>query len=114
MAGTSGNQRADEHLAYASVSENMSGPTTPRTVPEIVRVEEGTVDRGIYQFAVLYNGIATPSPTTADWDPSWNGRLVYQFGGGCGVSYGREPRQAACYSRKRCARVTPSLPIRST
>jgi hypothetical protein len=80
---------APTNLGYASVSENASGPIAPITVPEIVRVEEGTIDRGIYQIAALYNGIATPTPTMPDWDPSWNGRLVYQFGGGCGMTYGQ-------------------------
>jgi Tannase-like family of unknown function (DUF6351) len=51
-----------------------------RTVPFIVRLETGTIDRGIYQIAALYDGQA-PSPLRQD--TSWNGKLVYTFGGGC-------------------------------
>ncbi len=46
-----------------------------RTVPYVVRVEHGTINRSPYSFAVLQ-------------DPKgWNRRLVYQFGGGCGTQY---------------------------
>jgi hypothetical protein len=46
-----------------------------RTVPFVVRVESGTINRSPYFFAVLQ-------------DPKgWNRRLVYQFGGGCGTAY---------------------------
>jgi uncharacterized tannase-like protein DUF6351 len=51
-----------------------------RTVPYIVRVETGTIDRAVYETAALYDG-ADPSPLHAD--TSWNRRLVYAFGGGC-------------------------------
>ena len=55
-----------------------------RLVPYIVRLEQGTIDRGVYQIAALYDG-RDPSPYTAD--SSWNGRLVYTFGGGCNSGY---------------------------
>src|SRR5687767_4342645 len=57
--------------------------TQGKTVPFIVRIETGTVNRAIYQTTVLHDPIAQPAPT---WDappPNWNGRLVYTFGGGC-------------------------------
>jgi hypothetical protein len=57
--------------------------TDGRTVPYVVRIETGTVNRAIYQTAVLHDPTreAAPSPTTR---PSgWNGRLIYTFGGGC-------------------------------
>ena len=52
------------------------------TVPFIVRVETGTVNRAIYEIAMLHN------PTQGDVDPwnrstNWNGKLVYTHGGGC-------------------------------
>ena len=52
------------------------------TVPYVVRIETGTINRAIYQIAVLHDpSAAEPDPWTA---PSgWNGRLVYTFGGGC-------------------------------
>jgi len=55
-----------------------------RTVPYIVRLEQGTIDRGVYQIAALYDG-ADPSPFTQD--TSWNHKLVYTFGGGCNAGY---------------------------
>jgi len=55
-----------------------------RTVPFIVRVETGTIDRAVYQIAALYDGQA-PSPLRPD--TSWNGKLVYTFGGGCDAGF---------------------------
>ena len=55
-----------------------------RSVPYIVRLEQGTIDRGVYQIAALYDG-RSPAPLTPD--SSWNGRLVYTFGGGCNSGY---------------------------
>jgi hypothetical protein len=55
-----------------------------RTVPYIIRLETGTIDRAVYQIAALYDGSA-PSPLRQD--TSWNGRLVYTFGGGCNAGY---------------------------
>ena len=52
----------------------------------IVRVERGTINRAIYEIALLHD----PSDSLPDpWSiaPSWNGRLVYRFGGGCRAGY---------------------------
>ena len=53
-----------------------------KTIPYIVRVETGTVNRAIYEIAMLHN------PSEGDVDPwnrsiNWNGKLVYTHGGGC-------------------------------
>lgn len=55
-----------------------------RAVPYIVRLEQGTIDRAVYQIAALDDG-TTPVP----WRPdaNWNGRLVYTFGGGCDAGF---------------------------
>ncbi len=58
------------------------------TVPYIVRVERGTLNRGIYDIVVLFD----PTKTTA-WTPlapqaQWNGKVVYSFGASTG-----QPRQ---------------------
>jgi Tannase-like family of unknown function (DUF6351) len=55
---------------------------TGATVPFIVRLETGTINRAIYQTAILHNPNGPPaSPVTP---PSgWNGRLIYPLGGGC-------------------------------
>ena len=50
--------------------------TQGRDVPYIVRLEKGTVNRGIYEFALLDDPIARSRR-------GWNQRLVYNFGGGC-------------------------------
>lgn len=55
-----------------------------RKVPYIVRLEQGTIDRAVYQIAALYDGRG-PAPWAPD--TSWNGRLVYTFGGGCGGGF---------------------------
>jgi hypothetical protein len=52
------------------------------TVPYIVRLETGTINRAIYQTAVLHNpNSGTPSPFSPP--AGWNGRLIYPLGGGC-------------------------------
>jgi uncharacterized tannase-like protein DUF6351 len=64
-----------------------------KTVPYIVRVESGTINRAIYRIAVLDD----PSrPDTSQWTPApgWNQRIMYSFGGGCGASYNQGRNQA--------------------
>ncbi len=53
-------------------------------VPYIVRIETGVIDRAVYQIAALFDGRA-PSPLQPD--ASWNGKLIYTFGGGCNSGY---------------------------
>ena len=60
----------------------MTTTTDGLTVPYIVRVERGTMNRGIYDIAVLFD------PTRA-WSalppqPQWNGKVVYSFGASTG------------------------------
>ena len=52
------------------------------TVPFIVRNERGTIDRGIYDIAVLYDPAKPWTPTQPQ--RGWNGKVVYPFGGSCG------------------------------
>jgi hypothetical protein len=61
----------------------MTTTTTGTTVPFVVRVETGTMDRGIYQNAVLHDPTkdGTPSPTTPP--KGWNKRLIANHGSGC-------------------------------
>jgi len=69
----------------ASVPADMAMATVNgRSVPYIVRVETGVIDRAVYQIAALYDGQA-PSPLQPD--TSWNGKLIYTFGGGCNSGY---------------------------
>ena len=61
---------------------NLATTLTGR--PYIVRLETGTINRAIYQIAIL-DDPAIPGPDLLNHgDPGWNGRLVYTFGGGCG------------------------------
>jgi len=55
-----------------------------RSVPYIVRLETGTIDRAVYQLAALYDG-TEPSPVRPQ--QNWNRKLVYTFGGGCNGGY---------------------------
>jgi hypothetical protein len=65
-----------DDLAYTRTSLDVE-------VPYIVRVETGTINRAVYQIAMLHN-VAT-EPELGPWHRStgWNGRLIYSFGGGC-------------------------------
>ncbi len=56
-----------------------------RTVDYIVRVEQGTINRAVYETAALYDPAHPPSPFSGE--PGWNERLIYTFGGGCNVGY---------------------------
>ena len=57
--------------------------TTGATVPYIVRVERGTINRGIYDIAVLFDPTA-PAWTATSPQPQWNRKLLYSFGAGTG------------------------------
>jgi hypothetical protein len=52
------------------------------TVPYVVRVERGTIDRGIYDIAVLFD----PAQDWKPWAPqaAWNGKVVHSFGASTG------------------------------
>lgn len=54
-----------------------------KSVPYIVRVESGVINRAIYRLAVL------DDPRTDGFRPDegWNGRLAVTFGGGSGTQY---------------------------
>src|SRR2546422_386039 len=55
---------------------------TSTGVPYIVRLETGTINRAIYQTAILHNpNNAAPSPFSPP--AGWNKRLVFPLGGGC-------------------------------
>jgi hypothetical protein len=54
-----------------------------KSVPYVVRVETGTVNRSIYQTAILHNPVSESAPSFTSSPAGWNGRLVYTFGGGC-------------------------------
>lgn len=57
-----------------------------REVPYIVRLETGTINRAIYQIAILHDPL-TPVPSALGEAGAWNRRLVYTYGGGCEAGY---------------------------
>jgi len=78
----------------ASPPSDLAMTTTDAgvTVPFIVRVERGTVNRGIYDIAVLFD--PSKDDVKAGWkpyapQPGWNGKVLYAFG----VSSGQPRRQ---------------------
>ena len=65
------------------------------TVPYIVRVERGTMNRGIYDIAVLHN----PAQPWNALQPqaAWNGKVVFNFGASTGQPR-RQARPATAWS----------------
>ncbi|HEV2964746.1 MAG TPA: DUF6351 family protein [Candidatus Angelobacter sp.] len=63
-----------------------------KTVPYIVRVDSGTINRTIYRIAILDD----PKPGAAQWTPGpgWNRKLAVGFGGGAGTQYNQGSNQA--------------------
>jgi len=73
----------------AAAPADLKMTTTDRgvTVPYIVRVERGTLNRGIYDIAVLFDPSA--DDPARGWkpyapQPGWNGKVVYTFGASSG------------------------------
>jgi len=69
---------------YSTLPADLANTTTVTgaTVPYIVRLETGTINRAIYQTAILHNpNDAAPSPATPP--AGWNKRLIHPLGGGC-------------------------------
>ncbi|HTU14681.1 MAG TPA: DUF6351 family protein [Solirubrobacterales bacterium] len=52
---------------------------TGETVDYVVRVEQGTVNRAVYRWAVLASGGVTGN--------GWNQRFFYNYGGGCSTGH---------------------------
>lgn len=57
--------------------------TSGAKVPFVVRVETGTINRAIYQFAVLSDPTKESGLGPLNPPKEWNKRLLYSFGGGC-------------------------------
>lgn len=66
-----------------------------KTVPYVVRVESGTINRTIYRIAVLDEPPPPTGLTRTLWQPghAWNGRLAVSFGGGNGTQYNQGANQ---------------------
>ena len=64
--------------------------TAGKTVPFVVRVETGTMNRGIYQNAVLHDPTRDPVPTPFTPPPAWNRRFLAIHGVGCPTGWWRQ------------------------
>jgi Tannase-like family of unknown function (DUF6351) len=70
-----------------------------KTVPYIVRVDSGTINRSIYRIAILDDPNPENGSITGDqggWTPGpgWNRKLAVSFGGGAGTQYNQGTNQA--------------------
>lgn len=57
--------------------------TAGTVVPFVVRVETGTMNRGIYQNAVLHNPLTDGTPSPLNAPKGWNRKLIAVHGTGC-------------------------------
>ena len=99
VAGPVGEDAADQFRPLADPASRPSDLATltlpsGRSVPFIVRVESGTINRAIYRIAILD---APSGAGSAAWrpGPAWNGKLQYRFGGGCGFGRRQSSNQAS-------------------
>jgi len=70
----------------ANPPSNVDTTTTDsgKTVPFIVRVEKGSMDRGIYGFAALYDPSQSGQPWAQD---NWDHKVWLSFGGDCNATH---------------------------
>lgn len=68
--------------------------TDGKTVPYIVRVDSGTINRTIYRIAIIDD--PTTEASSTQWSPGsgWNHKLAVSFGGGAGTQYNQGVNQA--------------------
>ena len=71
------------------------------TVPFIVRLERGVINRGVYEIAAIHDG-SEPSPVRDE--ATWNGKVVMTFGGGCNVGYHQGNQTAGVLNATALAR----------
>ena len=86
-----------DYVYKATTGSDLKGLADPKAVPAdaamvtvngkqtpfIVRIETGTINRAIYQVAMLHNAAAEPTLDFATRSSGWNGKLMFTFGGGC-------------------------------
>jgi hypothetical protein len=58
-----------------------------KTVKYIVRMEVGTLNRGIYHFAIPYDPTVDSAPSPTASYKNWNGKLIFMFGGSAAAGY---------------------------
>ena len=77
------------YVAGTTAAASVASTTTSDgvTLPYIVRVERGTLNRGIYDIAVLFDP-TKPAWTATTPQSQWNGKVFYTYGASTG-----QPRQ---------------------
>jgi hypothetical protein len=70
-------------LARLPADVAMTTTTAGATVPFVVRVETGTMNRGVYQNVILHDPTSEPAPTPFSPPRGWNKRLIAGHGSGC-------------------------------
>ncbi|MBC5784828.1 hypothetical protein H8N03_17895 [Ramlibacter sp. USB13] len=84
---TSGGNTGFNPATATAYPANMAYVTVNgKQVPFLVRLESGTVNRTVYQSAILHDALNEPVPSPASRPAGWNGKLVYTTMGGCGAS----------------------------
>ena len=68
----------------------MTTTLTGATVPFVVRVETGPMNRGIYQNVILHDPTREPAPTPFTPPAGWNRRLIALHGAGCPSGWFRQ------------------------
>jgi len=83
---TTGGAFADYPTDGSTPGDLVTTTVDGEEVPYIVRIERGTINRAVYEFAVLGQ---PDDPVLTPWTAGdgWNGKLAYTFGGACGVGY---------------------------
>lgn len=82
---------AYEDYDPANPPDDVATTTTDNgiTMPYVIRVEVGTLDRTIYKTMALADPRAPWTPTRPQ--PQWDRKLVFAYGGGCGTPYRQMP-----------------------
>lgn len=86
---TPANSCFQPYVAGTTLAASVASTTTANgvTLPYIVRVERGTLNRGIYDIAVLFDP-TKPAWTALAPQAQWNGKVLYTYGASTG-----QPRQ---------------------
>ncbi|HEX7435919.1 MAG TPA: DUF6351 family protein [Caldimonas sp.] len=82
---TPANSCFQPYVAGTTAAASVASTTTTNgvTLPYIVRVERGTINRGIYDIAVLFDPTKSAWTATAP-QPQWNGKVFYTYGASTG------------------------------